>query len=268
MHEEYDILVVEDEPVVLAAIRKIVESDHIRMDEALNGEIALSKMKRNTYRLVVSDLMLPRISGLDLIAMIKESYPHTPVVLITGYATQDKALQSFKKGSFDFIPKPFDTELFLGVVRRGMNFNRRILGSNPDQRAFVDIPLASSLDQSPGSMHCLGQHAWILFEEEQKARIGVGETFPGMMDNLASMEILVSQEEVIQGKCCIQFVTGEGFVNMFWAPLSGNIITMNESLEKDIQLINTDPYGTGWIFRIQPTRFREESQYLKRCERR
>ncbi|MCJ7581453.1 MAG: response regulator, partial [Candidatus Aminicenantes bacterium] len=116
MNEKYDLLVVEDEPVVLSAIRKIVEPEQISMDEALNGDIALGKLKRNTYNLIISDLMLPRISGLDLIHTIKKDHPGVPLVVITGYATLEKALQSFKMGSFDFIPKPFDTETFLAVI--------------------------------------------------------------------------------------------------------------------------------------------------------
>lgn len=267
MDEKYDLLVVEDEPVVLAAIRKIVESEQIRMDEALIGENALSKLKRNVYKLIITDLMLPRISGLDLIQAIREDHPCVPVVVITGYATLEKALQSFKMGSFDFIPKPFDTEVFLGVVRRGLNFSQLMQGRSPDQRAFIHFPQLSSMDRSAGILYCLGCHAWIKFEEEGTALIGVGETFPDMMDDLSHMEILSSSEEIIQGKCCAKFVTKEGLVNMFWAPLSGKIEAYNEDLDNNIQLINTDPYNQGWIFRIFPSNLQEEVKHLTRCKR-
>lgn len=267
MGEAFDLLVVEDEPVVLAAIRKIVEPEHIRMDEALSGESALSKLKRNTYKLIISDLMLPRISGLDLIQAIQDGYPCVPLVVITGYATMEKALHSFKMGSFDFIPKPFDTELFLGVVHRGLNFSQLIRFKGPDQRTFIHIPDASSMDRSAGIQYCLGCHAWISFEEGGTALIGVGETFPNMMRELIRMEILVSKEEIIQGKCCAQFITRSGLVNMFWAPLSGKIEACNEAIGKDVQLINTDPYNKGWIFRIIPSNFKEEVKYLTRCKK-
>ncbi len=267
MNDKYDILVVEDEPVVLDSIRKIIETEHIEMDEALNAESALSKLKRNTYTLIICDLMLPRISGLDLIETIKKDFPCVPVVVITGYATLEKALQSFKIGSFDFIPKPFDTEVFLGVLRRGLNFSRSIQTNGPDQRTFNHIPDADNTDCSPGTLYCLGCHAWIRFEDTGKVLIGVGETFPGKMGELSHMEILVSKEEVIQGKCCAQFVTEEGLVNMFWSPLSGKIEESNDALEKDIRLIDSDPYDKGWLFRISPYNFDEEVQYLTRCER-
>jgi CheY-like chemotaxis protein/glycine cleavage system H lipoate-binding protein len=267
MNETYDLLVVEDEPVVLAAIRKILEFERLSMDEALNAEIALGKLKRNSYGLIVSDLMLPRISGLDLIQIIKKDQPCVPLVVITGYATLEKALQSFKMGSFDFIPKPFDTEVFLGIIQRGLNFSRLMQRKGPGQREFIHTPDTSSMEKSAGTRYCLGCHAWIKFEDEGSASIGVGETFPGMMDNLSHLEIIASGEEILQGKCCVKFVTKKGLVNMFWAPLSGNIKAFNGDLEKDIRLIDTDPYDRGWIFRITPSQFEEEVKNLTRCKR-
>jgi CheY-like chemotaxis protein len=268
MKKTHDLLVVEDEPVVLAAIRKIVESENLRMDEALNGEIALSKLKRNTYGLIISDLMLPRISGLDLIQIIKEDHPCVPLVVITGYATLEKALQSFKMGSFDFIPKPFDTEVFLGVVRRGLNFSLFMQDRGSGQGAFIHLPDASKKETSAGTCYCLGCHAWIKFEENGTALMGVGETFPNMIEDLDYMGILVSNEEIIQGKCCAQFISKNGLTNMLWAPMSGKIEATNPVLEKDIQLINTAPFDQGWIFRFTPSNFKEEVEYLTRCKRR
>ncbi len=264
MVDSYDLLVVEDEPVVLSAIRKIVAAEQLSMDEALNGDIALSKLQRNSYTLIVSDLMLPRVSGLDLIRAIKEDRPCVPLVVITGYATLEKALQSFKMGSFDFIPKPFDTETFLAVISRGLNYRKRI---GPEQYAFVPIPEPITTDRSSDIVHCLGCHAQVKLLENGTALVRVGETFPNMMDRLSKLEIVVSNEELNQGKCCAQFITEDGLVNMFWAPLSGKIESYNEELEKNIQLINTNPYDEGWIFKITPSNLKEELNHLTMCKR-
>lgn len=268
MNDKSDVLVVEDEPVVLAAIRKILESDHIQIDEAASGEKALSKLRSRSYDLILTDLMLPEISGLDLIGAIKNGHPCVPVVVISGYATFEKALQSFMAGSFDFVSKPFDTEVFLGAVRRGLNFSRLMSNRGFDQRAFIHLPLASGLDRSTGALYCLGCHAWVKFDAGGTALIGVGETFPNMMGILSHMEIVHSSEEIVQGKGCVQFVTAEGLVNPLRAPLSGKIEAANENLERDIGLINSDPYDRGWIFRIDPYNFDEEVKHLTRCTKR
>jgi FixJ family two-component response regulator/glycine cleavage system H lipoate-binding protein len=267
LKETHDLLVVEDEPVVLAAIRKIISLEHLSMDEAMNAEIALSKLKRNTYGLIISDLMLPKISGLDLIQIIKEDHPCVPLVVITGYATLEKALQSFKMGSFDFIPKPFDTEVFLGVIRRGLNFSKHMQDKGLDQRVFLHLPNESNKEPSAGYFYCLGCHAWIKFEENGTALVGVGETFPDMIKGLERMDIFVSNDEIVQGKCCAQFIDKNGLVNMLWAPLSGRVEATNPALEKDIQLINSAPYDQGWIFRITPSHFEEEAEFLTKCKR-
>ncbi|MFC2161673.1 response regulator [Acidobacteriota bacterium] len=267
MYDKYDLLVVEDEPVVLSAIRKIVGSEQLSMDEALNGEIALSKLQRNSYKLIISDLMLPRISGLDLIQAIKKDKPCVPIVVITGYATLEKALQSFKMGSFDFIPKPFDTEIFLAVISRGLNHSKMMQEKGPDKRNFVPIPDTSKTVFDEDVVHCLGFHSMAKLQKNGTALIRVGETFPNMMDHLSKLEIFVSNKVLVQGKCCAQFFTEDGRINMFWAPLSGKIESYNERLEKNIQLINTDPYDEGWIFRITPSNLKEELKNLTMCKR-
>jgi len=268
MSNKYDLLVVEDEPVVLSSIRKIIEPEMLSMDEALNGDVALSKLQRNTYKLIISDLMLPRISGLDLIQAIKKDHPCVSLVVITGYATLEKALQSFKMGSFDFIPKPFDTETFLAVISRGLNFSKLMQMRGPEQRDFVPIPDTLSMGNSTDIIYCLGCHAQAKLQEDGTALIGVGETFPNMVDHLSELEIVASNNEIIQGKCCAQFLTRDGLINMFWAPLSGKIEAYNEELQKNINLIDTDPYDKGWIFRIIPSNPEEELKYLMKCKKR
>jgi CheY-like chemotaxis protein len=268
MNDKYDLLVVEDEPVVLSAIRKIIEPEQLSMDEALNGDIALSKLQRNKYKLIVSDLMLPRISGLDLIQTINKDHPCVSLIVITGYATLEKALQSFKMGSFDFIPKPFDTETFLAVIYRGLNFSQLMQTRGPEKRDFFPIPDTITMGDSSDIVYCLGCHAQVKLQEDGTALIGVGETFPNMMDDLLKLEIVAFNERVIQGKCCAQFLTEDGLINMFWAPLSGKIVAYNEELEKNIHLIDTDPYDKGWILRIIPSNPKEELKHLTKCKRR
>lgn len=267
MYDKYDLLVVEDEPVVLSAIRKIVEPEQLRMDEALNGDIALNKLQRNTYKLIISDLMLPRISGMDLIKAIKKNHPCVPLVVITGYATLEKALQSFKMGSFDFIPKPFDTETFLAVISRGLNHSQRLQDKGLESRDFVPIPDTSRIENSDEIVCCLGCHSMAKLLEDGTALVQVGETFPDMMDHLSSLEVVISNEELIQGKCCAQFHTEDGLIHTFWAPLSGRIESFNKKLENNIQLINTDPFAEGWIFRITPSNLTRELKNLSMCKR-
>lgn len=263
----YDLLVVEDEPVVLSSIRKIIDLERLRMDEALNGDIALSKLKRQTYRLIITDLMLPRISGLSLIRSIKQIHPCIPLIVITGYATLEKALQSFQAGSFDFIPKPFDTEAFLGVVSRGLNYSRLMEGRGPEDHVYLPVSEPGDLEKNDDIIYCLGCHSQAKLQEDGSALIRVGETFSGTMDHLSQVEFVAGQDEIVQGKCCAQFITEEGKINMLWAPLSGKIEAQNSALAQNIHWIDTAPFDKGWIFKITPSDLDAELKHLRMCRK-
>ena len=116
--------------------------------------------------------------------------------------------------------------------------------------------------------HCLGHHAWVKLVDDGSALIGAGDTFPDMIENLDRIEFHLSNDEIIQGKCCAQFISKNGLVNMFWAPLSGGVLAMNNELERNVQLVNTSPFDEGWLFRIVPFNQEEELYHLTCCEKR
>lgn len=110
MDKQFDILIVEDKLVIVEAARKILKSEGFSLDEAANSEIALQKLQQHRYKLIISDLMLPRISGIELIKKVNSTNPEIPIIIITGYAMLENAVKCFKEGAFDFIPKPFAAE--------------------------------------------------------------------------------------------------------------------------------------------------------------
>lgn len=267
MNKGYDLLVVEDEPVVLSAIKKIVESENLTMDEAPDADTALKKLKTTTYSLLVTDLMLPKTSGFELLQAIRNDYPKLPVIVITGYATLESALEAFKLGSFDFIAKPFDTETFLGVVERGLKYSRERLAKPSYSQDCIPVAVQKKDERWSGDIYCLGSHAWTKLFDDGAAEVGVGETFPHMIENLDRVEIISVGEEIIMGKCCARFWTKEGMVNMFWAPLSGKVIAVNHAVEENPAMLDSVPYLKGWLLRIIPTNLESELGQLDCCFR-
>ncbi len=259
MNETYDILVVEDEPVVLGAIRKILEPEEFKFDETSDVKSTLNKLRQHKYRLIISDLMLPKFSGYDLMKTAKEEFPCIPVIMITGFATLENAVQSFKMECFDFIPKPFDTEIFLGAVRRGLKYGKTIQAHSPDQ---CITPSSSHPSGEPGVRYFLSKHSWAELDEEGTALIGVGPTFPNMIEDMESINFPSVNEEVIQGKACVQIVTQSKLVHVVRTPLSGLVIAFNHKLKHDIRLINTDPNIQGWLLRIIPNNLKGELKNL------
>jgi len=264
MDYQFDILVVENEQVIIEAARKILVPEGYIIDEAVSSEIALEKLQQNKYKLIVSDLMLPRISGVDLIKKVKDNDPEIPIIIITGYAMLENAVKCFKLGAFDFIPKPFDIEELLGVVYRAMKHGEMIKGTAAKGKKdpFFDASELANADASLDQYYFLGEHSWAKLNGEGVIIVGVGATFPGRMDEIQQVELPFINAEVWQGNLCVRIISKEQLIHMVWAPLSGKIIEVNHEIERNPDLINTDPWNHGWLLKIIPTNLQSELKNL------
>jgi len=101
------ILVVDDEITVCKSIRKALVSEAYDIDVAISGEEALRMEEKKKYDVMIVDLMMPGISGLDLLKSLKAKNPSVQVIMVTGYPTMKNTLQAMQIGAFDFLPKPF-----------------------------------------------------------------------------------------------------------------------------------------------------------------
>jgi DNA-binding NtrC family response regulator len=77
------------------------------VEEAFDVDVAMRKVKLNKYDLVILDLKMPKRSGIEVLASIREQYPDVPVVMVSGYASIESAIDATRLGAFNFIPKPF-----------------------------------------------------------------------------------------------------------------------------------------------------------------
>ena len=102
-----NILVMEDEPSVAKGLEMVLTEEGYTVDVAMTGHDALDILDKKTFDLLVADLRLPDINGLDVIRTVKAKKPETGVVVITGYANVNTAVDAMKLGSYDYLPKPF-----------------------------------------------------------------------------------------------------------------------------------------------------------------
>ena len=250
MSELFDILIVEDEPVIVNATGKVLRREGYRIDEAFGAESALSKLQLNSFKLVLSDLMLPRISGIDLIEKVKLINPKIPIIIMTGYAMYDNALNCFKAGAFDFIPKPFDIDELLGVVYRAM---RHI-----EQTSGVSSAELHQQNDDQGIHYFLGRHSWAKIERDGIAILGVGETVAAKMGEIQSIELPETNTFIWQANSCAKITAHQHLIHTVWAPLSGEVIEINHELGNDPNLINRAPFSHGWLIKIIPTNLANE----------
>jgi two-component system, OmpR family, phosphate regulon sensor histidine kinase PhoR len=101
------ILIVDDEITVCKSIRQALLHPDYEIDMALSGEEALHKDEEKRYEVIITDLMMPGLSGLDLLKGLKAKNTRAKVVMITGYPTMKTTVQAMQIGAFDYLPKPF-----------------------------------------------------------------------------------------------------------------------------------------------------------------
>ncbi len=120
MKTEARILVVDDEQGIREGCKRALSPEGYVVDGAEDGKIGLQKVKKNAYDLLLVDLMMPGISGLELIEKIHLIDPEVILIVITGYATIETAVEAMKRGAYDYLPKPFSPEALTAVVKRGL----------------------------------------------------------------------------------------------------------------------------------------------------
>ena len=117
---ETRILVIDDEPGIREGCRRVLVPQGYTVQTAGNGDEALQEIENQAYDLALIDVMMPGISGIDLISRIHEHDPEVVCIIITGYATVELAVTAIKQGAYDFLTKPFSTDDLLLVVHQGL----------------------------------------------------------------------------------------------------------------------------------------------------
>jgi len=115
------ILVVDDEPNICQSCVKILSKQDYDVRYALNGFDALKLMEEDLFDVIVTDLKMSRLGGMELLSQVKETYPDTRVVVITGYASVASAVEVMKMGAFDYLPKPFTPHELRAVVFQALS---------------------------------------------------------------------------------------------------------------------------------------------------
>ena len=128
------ILVVDDEESMRDSCSKILKKDGFLADTAKDGNAGLEKIEKNKPDLVLIDLKMPGISGMEVLEKIKEIDPNIIPVVITGYSTVESAVEAMKKGAYDFLPKPFSPEELRIIIRRGLERRKLILETESLQK--------------------------------------------------------------------------------------------------------------------------------------
>ncbi len=124
MSEKGAIHIIDDEPIIHEALKELLTSEGYEVENSFNGEEALLKHSSQSFDLVLLDLLMPGIEGIEVLKNLKKTAPSTAVIIITAYASVESAISAMKIGAFDYIQKPFKHDDLLMSVKRAIEHKK------------------------------------------------------------------------------------------------------------------------------------------------
>ncbi|MEJ8819349.1 sigma-54-dependent transcriptional regulator [Lacibacter sp. H407] len=115
------ILIIDDEKAIRKTLSEILSYEGYKIDDAENGEEGLKKIKEKNYDVILCDIKMPKVDGLEFLEKAKEINPDVPIIMISGHGTIETAVEAVKKGAFDYVAKPPDLNRLLITIRNAMD---------------------------------------------------------------------------------------------------------------------------------------------------
>lgn len=124
------ILVVDDEQGLCAGVQEALRREGYHVDATTDSSAALKQAEQQLYNLVISDIRMPGLGGLDLLTQVRAKHPDTLFILMTAYGTVESAVQAMKEGAYDYLPKPLDMRRLRTLVQKALEFQAVVAENN------------------------------------------------------------------------------------------------------------------------------------------
>jgi CheY-like chemotaxis protein len=261
------ILAVDDEAIVLDSFRKILVIAGYSVDTVETGKEALGLVRKNDYDFVFTDFKMPEMNGVEVTKAVKHLRPDIDVVLITGYASIESAVETMKYGAMDYVEKPFtDDELTemvnTLVIRRQARLEAEI---KPEIRMVT--PSVSQSDSRheinvPAGVFVSPCHSWARLLMNGMVRVGIDDFTHKTIGRIDSVELPGKGRMVAKGDPLFSLLQGDLSLSVP-SPVSGKVAGVNVELLDHPELIKLKPYELGWFCRIEPTKLNDDLKELK-----
>jgi len=257
------ILAVDDESIILDSFRKILVLAGYSVDTVENGPEALGLIQKTEYDFVFTDLKMPEFDGLEVTKAVKHLRPDIDVVIITGYASVESAVDAMKFGALDYVQKPFTEDELVAftnktLLRRQARLEKErppmanlVTASSPESRSERVFNIPAGLFFSPA-------HVWVRIE----VRAGIDDFARktiGRIDGVAMPRIgrAVKRGEVL-------FAVRQGSRMMeFPSPVDGRVSALNDEIESHPEHVEINPYDVGWLCRMEATSLSSDLESMR-----
>ena len=221
----------------------------------MSGEEALKKDAAAAYDLILADLKVSGTGDLDLLRSIKAQRPGAAVIVIAGSRTIKTAIDAMKLGASDYLPKSVKAADLRAAGARAL--------LSVEEKAAD--PRAAGLCRVPPGYQCLLGHTWLRVDGPGQGTVGIVQDFLKTVGDVARIDLPNVGDEVSQATLCGKIVDSGGVLHLIWSPASSVVTEVNAALASDPSLIRHDPYGLGFLFRIQAPNFDQDLKGLLRA---
>jgi CheY-like chemotaxis protein len=254
------LLAIDDEPVILDAIQRVCSAEGWHVDTVTGATEGLELARKKSYDLCLCDIMLPDMDGFQFLEKLHESGIDLAVIMTTGFATIENAVKSLDMGAIDYLPKPFTADEVLSALYRGFRYvdlKRR----HEENTAQVD----SIIVPCPTQYRHLGYQSWMHLDFDGSVKVGATYLFLAVIGSVKSIKLQPLEAEIIQGFSCAEFEAEDELIHQLMAPISGQIIRINEQLKDEPSILEKDPYFEGWLYVVVPKDLNYELKYVSGC---
>jgi two-component system, OmpR family, phosphate regulon sensor histidine kinase PhoR len=221
----FTILVVDDEQGIREGCRRILVSEGYAVDVAENGSVGLGLAKVKPYDLILLDLMMPVMGGLEMMDRVREFDEDVIMIVITGFATIETAVEAIKHGGYDYIPKPFTPDQLVAVVNRGIEKRRLSLQAKRlmEERDQKLLEVATEESKLRTIVNSMADGIVVINRERQL-----------VLWNPAALEMLNLNEQIEPGKNIGDALPQKALVDIIgkaFAPETSRYTTITEEIE-------------------------------------
>ncbi|MBI5883010.1 MAG: response regulator [Elusimicrobia bacterium] len=245
------ILCVDDEDVILDSFRKILVVDGYSVDTVQTGPEALGLIQTHHYDFVFTDLRMPVMDGVDVAKSVKHMRPDIDVVIITGYATVETAVDCMKHGVMDYVQKPFTEGELLAFVKKALikrqDRIQKLLGPKVHVTHVAEEGQPRAGEFSiPGGVLISRGHCWASMAQDGSIKVGLDDFAKKIIGRVDGIELPNVGMAVKAGQALFGIRQG-GRRAQFHSPVSGKVVKVNPALAEDCETLEMTPYQRNWV---------------------
>ncbi len=261
------ILAVDDESIILDSFRKILVVAGYSIDTVEKGREALGLILKNDYDFVFTDLKMPEMDGLEVTKAVKHLRPDIDVIVITGYASIDTAVETMKFGAMDYVQKPFTEDELIAFFNKSLLKRRdRIERQMKPTVRLITPAIKESGSQRefnvPAGVFVSQNHTWLNVELNGTARVGIDDFVRKTIGKIDAVELPKLNAEIKKGELLFSIKRDSNTFDIT-SPISGKVSLINTEHIEHPELIALSSFELSWMCCIEPSNLSEELHSLK-----